>query len=251
MSIKNEVTNSLISYFNNHNIITREDLFTFFSQYYHELKETTFRWYIHDLKKNGTLYSPQRGLFELSFSKSAYQPYIYEQILIINNIVNQEFNNMAYCLWSTDWFNEFSIHQTSKFSIIVEVEKDLVNNIFYKLQDKGIKDVFINPDSNIFDNYISDKDITVIVKPLVTKSPLQKYKNIMIPKIEKLLVDLFCEKYILMAYQGYEMKTIFKNVINTYNLNYSTLFNYAKRRKKEDGLKQYLHKEGIIKDELL
>lgn len=46
------------------------------------------------------------------------------------------------------------------------------------------------------DSYITDK-------PLLTNYPLQNYENIIIPKLEKMLIDLFCEKYILRAYQDY------------------------------------------------
>jgi len=252
MGVKAEVIKELDKYLHsNHGMITKEDLYNLFNQHYHELKETSFRWYVHELKKQGILYSPQRGIFRLSNQKSEFRPYLQDKIHSINNIVKSEFNNINYCLWNTDWFNEFSIHQTSKNSIIVEVERDISKTLFYKLQDNGLTDIYINPDSNIFDNYIADKSESIIVKPLITKSPLQKYDNIIIPKLEKMLVDLFCEKYILIAYQGYEMKIIFENVINSYNLSYSSLLNYVRRRRKEAELKEYLKQELFLKDESL
>jgi hypothetical protein len=252
MRLKTEIIKELGKHLNNHNgMITKEDLYSLFNQHYHDLKDTSFRWYVHELKKQGILYSPQRGIFRLSNQKSEFRPYLQDKIHSINNIIKNEFNNINYCLWNTDWFNEFSLHQTSKNSIIVEVEKDILKTLFYKLQDNGLTDIYINPNSDIFDNYIADKLESIIVKPLITKSPLQKYDNIIIPKLEKMLVDLFCEKYILTAYQGYEMKTIFENVINNYNLNNSSLFNYVRRRRKEAELKMYLKQEGFLKDESL
>ncbi len=252
MGVRTEIIKELDKHLHNqHDMITKKELYCFLNQYYHELKESSFRGYVHKLKKQGILYSPQRGLFKLSNQTSEYKPYIHDKMHLISSIINNDFHDINHCIWNTDWFNKFSRHQTSKNSIIVEVERDLLKNIFYKLQDNELMNIYINPDSNIFDNYIADKSESIIVKPLITKSPLQKYDNIIIPKLEKMLVDLFCEKYILTAYQGYEMKIIFENVINNYNLNYSSLFNYVRRRKKEDKLKEYLEKEGLLKDKSL
>jgi len=252
LSIKPEIVKKLEQYLRSHqDMITREELYWFLNQYYGKLKETTFRWRVYELKAQGILYSAQKDIFKLSNQKSEYKPFVHEQMLLINSIIKKEFKDIKYCIWNTDWFNKFSRHQTSKRSVIVEAERDLLKSVFHKLQDRGLTDIYINPTSDVFDNYIADKSESIIVKPLITKAPLQTYDNIIIPKLEKMLVDLFCEKYILAAYQGHEMKVIFENVINNYNLNYSSLFNYTRRRKKEDELKQYLKQEALLKDELL
>ncbi len=69
----------------------------------------------------------------------------------------------------------------------------------------------------------------------------QNGTSMKVPKLEKLLVDLFCDDALLVAYKGGSQQTIFENALTRYDINFKTLFAYAERRKKEAALKTYLH----------
>lgn len=55
-----------------------------------------------------------------------------------------------------------------------------------------------------------------------------------------MLVDIFCDKIVFLAYQGNEMKTIFTSAYNKYTINENKLLRYANRRGKKEQLQKYL-----------
>ena len=50
------------------------------------------------------------------------------------------------------------------------------------------------------DNYVSTTENPIIVKTLITEAPLKKLVGITTITIEKLLVDLFCDKELFFAF---------------------------------------------------
>lgn len=78
-------------------------------------------------------------------------------------------------------------------------------------------------------DYIDLGKPVVIVKPLVTESPLKQNDGIMVPTLEKLLVDL-CKDEDFYFLQGVEGNYILENARTLYDINESRLKRYAKRR---------------------
>lgn len=77
---------------------------------------------------------------------------------------------------------------------------------------------------------------------MVSESPTQDIYNVMTPTIEKILVDIYCDKVIYAAFQGKEMQNIYRNVFNKYTVNLSTLSRYALRRGKKEEIDAYLER---------
>jgi hypothetical protein len=101
---------------------------------------------------------------------------------------------------------------------------------------------------------MSESQNPVIIKKLITRSPISKRKEkkfeIYTPLLEKILVDLFTEKKLFYFYQGAELIHIYENVLKNYTLNYTKLFSYAKRRDQEQDIKQFMnnHMYHLVKD---
>ena len=78
----------------------------------------------------------------------------------------------------------------------------------------------------------------------MTRAPIQKIKNkktvVPIATLEKIMVDLFADENLLHFYQGSEMVNIYEKIIDRYSINFTKLFSYAKRRKKEQEIKQFI-----------
>ncbi len=219
---------------------SRQKLFDFLNYLYPDLKETTFRWHIYDLKKNNVISSVKRGVFKLTTKYNFYNPYIDKTLPKIYHSINKKYPDVSVCVWNSNWVNEFSRHQAFRNTVLVEVEKDLVDIVFYHLSDKNFKNVFLEPNNERFKTNISETDRPIIVRSLLTKAPIQKVDKISIPKIEKILVDLFCDKNILAFYQGYELITIFETALSKYEINFTTLLYYSRRREREKQLKEFL-----------
>ena len=60
------------------------------------------------------------------------------------------------CIWSTASFNEFMVHQPGRFYILVEVDKDATQSVFYHLKENRFS-VFIEPTEDILEKYLPDE----------------------------------------------------------------------------------------------
>jgi len=53
------------------------------------------------------------------------------------------------------------------------------------------------------------------------------------PGIEKILVDLYCDKNLFVSYQGDELSNIWRDAFKKYLVNISTMVNYSRRKGKQ------------------
>ena len=88
--------------------------------------------------------------------------------------------------------------------------------------------------------YVNDKTNAIILKKLITKSPLQRIDYVPTITLEKLIVDIYSDKKLFEAYQGSELVRIINNAFKKYANNTTTLLNYANRRSKRDDMEAYL-----------
>lgn len=247
------IENRLIEEFKNRETFSRKELFNFFRYFEPDLKEGTFGWRIYNLKNKNIMKSIRRGFYTISY-KSKYKPEISGDLLKFAKVISERFEDVKYCIWNTDWINEFSQHQSSKKLIVIEIEKDFVESLYYKLKDAFRFDFYLNPDEKAIDFYISESQNPVIIKKLITRSPISKLAEKRIkfytPLLEKILVDLFTEHKLFYFYQGAELIHIYENAIKNYAINYTKLFSYAKRREKEQDIKQFMtnHMYHLVKE---
>lgn len=141
------------------------------------------------------------------------------------------------------------IHQAGRFLIIVEVEQDAMESIFYYLKDNNYNNVFLQPDEKVMSQYVFHDVETIIVKALVSKSPVQKTKTVVVPRLEKILVDIFCEEILLRSFNG-ELENILNTAYEKIDLNFSTLLTYASRRGKKKELVEYMKANTTIPENL-
>ena len=143
------------------------------------------------------------------------------------------------CIWNTSSLNEFMIHQPGRFYILIEVDKEAAQSVFFYLKELKLS-VFIEPTKDLFEKYLPDEKETFIVKSLVSEAPLQTINRIDSPTIEKILVDIFCDDIIFAAQQGSEMRTIFQEALAKYTVNMNRMMRYAGRRSKKESFYKYL-----------
>lgn len=237
------IENRLIEEFKDRGSFSREDLFDFFQYFEPNLKEGTFRWRIYDLKNKNIIKTIKRGFYVISY-KPKYKPEISEEVLKLSKIITERFKDIKYCIWNTEWLNEFSQHQSSKKIILIEIEKDFTESLYYELKDRFKYDIFLNPDETAMNIYVSESSQPVIIKKLITRSPISKRTEKKVkfytPLLEKILVDIFSEEKLFYFYKGSEMRHIYENAINSYTINFTKLFSYAKRREREQEIKTFL-----------
>lgn len=237
------IENKLIEEFKDKESFTKEELFDFFRRLEPDLKEGTFGWRVYDLKNKNIIKSVRRGYYTIS-SKSKYKPDISNEIVKLAGHLTGKYKDINYCIWETEWLNEFSQHQSTKKLITIEIEKDFVESLFFELKNLSQFDFYLNPDEKTIDFYISESTKPVIIRKLVTRSPVEKRTEkkvkLVIPLLEKILVDLFSEEKLYYFYQGSELIHIYENAIKNYTINFSKLFSYAGRREKEKVIRKFM-----------
>lgn len=239
------IENRIIEAFKEQSSFDRNELYHFYLDFEPDLKESTFSWRIYDLKKKDIIKTIGRGLYVISY-KPKYKPVLTENVLKIARKTSERFEGITYCIWESQWLNEFTQHQTSNQMIVVEVEKEFTESLYYFLNDSLRMDFFLNPDEKEIEFYISESTVPVVINRLVTRAPISNIKDkksvIPIATLEKIMVDLFADENLFHFYQGSELIYIFERILDRYSINLTKLFSYAKRRKKEQEIKQFISK---------
>jgi predicted transcriptional regulator of viral defense system len=194
--------------------------------------ENTLRWKIHDLKEKGAINHVTRGVYTLNKQKRSYLPEIPAEAKKLYKNIRKELPYAEFSIAQTGWFNEFMLHQVFRTYLVLEVEREAAVSVFNRLSEQG-KRVFLDPDRKTFDLYVSHAENSIIVKPLISESPLMELDDIKIASLEKLLVDCICDTEIYSA-QYQEVDSIFKRVMEKYTINIGRLKRYSRRRNKTE-----------------
>tara|TARA_B100000929_G_scaffold286985_1_gene272951 strand:+ start:838 stop:1566 length:729 start_codon:yes stop_codon:yes gene_type:complete len=228
--LNNEFIIKIKSFLDKDQATSKKKLLNYIQKEFPELKKSSINVYLSQLKKDGIIKNPSRGSYKLR-SKEQYCPNIDLKLTRIFNKVMKKFPYAEVCIWNTKWLNEFMRHQPFKFYIVIEVEKDVAESIFHTLNTNG-KKVFFEPDSETFDRYISNNSEVLIVKNLISESPLKKVNQIVTPTLEKLLVDMTIDTNLYAAQQS-EIRFIYDSIFNKYEINKNKMKRYAYRRNRE------------------
>lgn len=166
-----------------------------------------------------------------------YTPHIEKRVANLYKNINSRFPYIQLAIWETKWLNEFTQHLASKSLTILETEKDALESVFFHVQEKS-KSAFLNPSKEIMERYVMSQDKSTIIKPIVTEAPVLELKDVVVPSLEKILVDLYCDTEIFYFYQGRELSHVWENAFSKYTIQRDKLLRYAdRRRKKQDVLK--------------
>lgn len=238
------IENKLIKAFKARSSFDRNELYDFYLEYEPDLKQSTFSWRIYDLKKRDIIKTIGRGLYLISY-KPKYRPVLSDNVLKIARKTNERFSEIQYAIWENQWLNEFTQHQVSNQMIVVEVEREFTESLYYYLNDSLRMDFFLNPNEKEIEFYISESTVPVVIKRLVTRAPISKLINkkntVLVATLEKIMVDLFTDENLFHFYQGSELINIYEKILERYSINFTKLFSYAKRRKKEEEIKQFIN----------
>lgn len=243
-------------YFGNQKEFTKEELWHFY-QREKNYSESDLFWDMYDLKRKNVIKSIDKNTYKLvENSLRLFEPLLNDKLLKINDLLHKFDLDGKYCIWSSEWLNSLMIHQVPRTFVLVEVERDAVEFLFNYLRDHLGADVFLylnKTDKVLLDRYVFEAKAPIVVTKIITKSPIKRVKHeqddIYIPKLEKILVDIFYDDDLFVAYKYATQRNIFENAINTYQINFETIFSYAKRRKRDQQLKKYLYQH--FKNELI
>lgn len=136
-------------------------------------------------------------------------------------------------------FTDFCIYDGSVFitlqhnvvinnAIYVETNRDAIDTVFNRLKDWGLT-VYKQPDASFIFDYVNLQDKCIIVKPYISEGPVKRIDNILVPTLEKLLVDIQRDSDFEYM-RGSEGHYIFETAIDQFLINETKLLRYANRR---------------------
>ncbi|MDR3712613.1 MAG: hypothetical protein P4L51_07350 [Puia sp.] len=242
--MKQRIKNQFIDYFKGRAPFSRQELYDYYLDTEGEMKEGTLGWRIYDLKKKNILREVRKGWYTVDVHPF-YNPIIDPTVKELAQLFTKNFRDTRYCVWNLTWLNEFTVHQFNFERIIFEIEKDLQESFANLLGDNGYNNVVWDVKGPLPRNNF--KEIPIVLLPLISRAPVQDIttddgQSVVVPTLEKILVDIYEGKSIFRFLQGAEVERVFEHAVERYAINYATLFNYAKRRGKEPELNALLSK---------
>ncbi len=219
--------------------LTKDEIAAYIRSIIMNASDDSIRQRISRYKKLGIIVNVKKSVYALS-EKPIYQ---HPEELFINRlskIFTRQYAQINYCIWSSAWLYDFTIHQPTQFFYIFETESDMVETAFNLFKDNEFK-AFLNPDEQSIQLYVMGQKKPVIVKQLITRSPLVKTKKTKRPSIEKMLVDVYTDKKQFYFIQGEEIKNIFKFSFDKYTVNIPKLLNYAERRGNKNEMSDFVN----------
>ena len=224
---------------------SRKELFDFYLQFEPELIESTFRWRIYALKNRKLLTAISREYFTLKYMP-AFIPQIGAVERKLSKKITKQFPNLNHCIWSTNIVFEFMLHIPGKFISILQVEKSALEPVYAFLKEHKYQNVYIQPEEKEIERYIYETKTSLILQSLISKAPIQTANMVATITIEKMIVDLYCDKKLFNAFQGNELVHIIDSIYNRYSIDFTKLFSYARRRRKELDIKEFLSENTDI-----
>jgi hypothetical protein len=211
------------------------------------LKESTFNWIVHHLCQDKIIQRLGYNMFQIYSPSNLRQNYDY---LPSNNLaklikdISAQFPLIIFSAWELWELNEFLNHQFEHNVIIIDVEKLLEESIFEAIKSASNFPVLLKPSSKEMALY-SDK-ITIAVFTLIKEAPANRGDKHRAP-LEKILVDLFANKVVRDIVSRSEYRAIYEGAFTKYFVDEKKLFRYARRRKKDQEILNFIQNETSIR----
>lgn len=216
-------------------VITNTDILSLYKEKEPMILEATVNWRIYHLVQKGVIQRIGRGKYRegepqfFSFELSA-------RTVRTGKLIKKEFPYINHCVWELASINSFSQHLINYNVIFLDVEREVIDPVYRVLKELKYQAVRIKDITEDLSDYAG----YTCVRALVTEAPILKEKNGQVASLEKILVDLYCDKE-FSSFQGNEIHHIYKNAFDSYTVNESTMLRYASRKEKKSAIEAMIN----------
>ena len=229
-----EIRKEILNFATTRQSFSRKELLEKFSN----LSKEALSKQLYKLIENNRLERVSQGVYRLPASLFA----VSEEIKQLNQLLKTHFPFAEFCLWSSDALLPFMHHVPNLNFVFVDVETDAAESAFNFLKSNLSKSIYICPDKEELNRYITGTE-AIIIRHLVSESPLQTVENTTVPTLEKVLVDIAGDvEFDFM--QGAEITYFYRNVMERNKVNKKKLLRYASRRGRHKEVEQ-LYKSAL------
>lgn len=214
--------------------ITNTDILHLYKEKEPQILESTVNWRIYTLVQQGIMQRIGRGIYRIGESRN-FSFDLSVKSVKIGRWVGKEFPYIDYCLWELRVVNNFTQHLINYNIIFLDVEREVIDSVYRFLKERDSKVCRIKDIRNDMADYAG----YICIRPLVTEAPAVKEKAVKVASLEKILVDLYCDKEFL-PFRGNEIYHIYKNAFDSYTINESSMLRYASRKEKRAEIKNII-----------
>lgn len=187
----------------------------------------TLEWHLSQLTKEGKLGRIGKGRYTAR-ALASFIPDESETDKDLSALLLQWYPDATFCIYKGTVFAPLQHHISFNALTYIETQRELTEILFHRFQDEGRR-VFHRPDKKVFYDYVDISQPGLIIKPLVSGSPLQVISGVTLPMLEKLLVDIRCDAdFDYMG--GGEAVRMLENAASLFTINTTKLLRYAGRR---------------------
>lgn len=192
-----------------------------------EISRQTVSWYLTKLTESGRLFRIGHG----KYAKANKQQFVIvptEEECDLSNELKLHWPFAHFCIYNGSVISPLQHHLAANNITYIETEREAVSVVFNHLRDNG-RTAYLRPTRDLIYNYIDLSQPAIFVKPLISESPIQENSSVLVPTLEKLLVDLQKDQDFFYLQEA-EGENIFRNALSLYSINESRLLRYASRR---------------------
>ena len=213
-------------------IYTRKDLINMLHADYPYVSRNSYQWGVAEMLANGMIEKIGYNQYRCVEGdvKKQYVPQYSELSERIITLLREKIPETKAVLFETALLNEFLPEKLIDNVLFLEVEKAKVQGVFHMLQEYGIPNLIYSPRKKDFLFFRINN--SVVVRGLTSEAPLERGRLNEIV-IEKLLVDIFCDKLIRLTYPAEAFSDIAKVARERYLVQSPKLLRYARRRERE------------------
>lgn len=202
------------------------EIYSLVKEHKKDVSEQKFKWTLYELERDGVI--SRIGTKRYIAGVKKYQYEFREEVKAIDEFLSNSFSDANYVIWESTQLNEWVNLLLNQNTIFIDIEKELFDFVVDSLIEEFANEytILVNPDEETVARY--GRDNLVIVKKLFSRSPTNKKEHKI--KLEKLLVDLLCDKYYGWVLDSTAIEDVFSGVKKSYAIDSTKMFNYAKRR---------------------
>ena len=232
----------ILNYAYNHDkVVVRKDFMQWFAESYPDGSARSMDIAMQQMVAQGTLVRTGYGVFRLGDGvKPCYRPVVSEEMKRIFALVKERYPYTHCCLWQASELGAFMQHVPNLDVLILEVERVASEAVYEDVRgEAGGRVVLLNPSEREYRLYASGEH-ALLVKDLVSESPVTEAEGVTVPMLEKILVDATVAPELDFA-RGGEIFTVFENAGEMYDIGRKTMLRYAARRGQREEIEKLIN----------
>ncbi len=203
------------------------------------LHEGSYHWAIGGMLKSGKII--RNGFDEYMLPEGNMLPEYIPSYSSFSNFLMEKISDkypyVGFTVFETVLMNDFLNHLIARNTVFIQVDKDVSAIIFRFLQEENVRSVLYKPSQKDFNLYWIDN--CVVVSDIVSEAPISIREPHVIT-IEKMLVDIYCDKLIKNTYSTAEYPSIMEQAMEYYKVDKTRMLRYARRRNKATQIEQII-----------